>query len=144
MVSLITVMPYWIALLVELAFVYNVHLALGLSMGISACRLLMIIQFDKMIQFEPEKFCHSLLTALLILTVVIIGYPAYYTISRGVVGVLIGLLTGLDSSSTVGAVQISFIILLAVTVITTVGSYLYGKYYLKKHHSTNRKPTKII
>ena len=44
MLSLITFMPYWIALLAELAFVYNLYLALGLSMGISACRLLMIIQ----------------------------------------------------------------------------------------------------
>ncbi len=44
MLSLITFMPYWIALLAELAFVYHLYLALGLSMGISACRLLMIIQ----------------------------------------------------------------------------------------------------
>ena len=36
-----------------------------------------------MIQFEPEKFCHRLLTVLLILTAVIMEYPAYYTISRG-------------------------------------------------------------
>jgi len=60
----------------------------------------------------------------------------------GVVGVVIGHFTGLDISAAVGAYQISFAILLAVTVVTTVGSYLYGKYYLKKYHATNRKPMK--
>ena len=44
MLSLITYMPYWIALLVELVLIYNVHLALGLFIGIAACRLLMIIK----------------------------------------------------------------------------------------------------
>jgi len=44
MLSLITFMPYWFGLLVELVLIYNVHLVMGLVMGIAACRLLMIIK----------------------------------------------------------------------------------------------------
>jgi len=44
MISLITFLPYWIALTVELLVSYNLHLALGLSIEIAVCRLLMIIK----------------------------------------------------------------------------------------------------
>ena len=44
MLSLITFLPYWIALTVELLVSYNLHLALGLSIEIAVCRLLMIIK----------------------------------------------------------------------------------------------------
>ncbi|XP_023329159.1 uncharacterized protein LOC111701905 [Eurytemora carolleeae] len=128
-------MPFWLACLVETIFFYFANLAMMTAMTISVCRLLMVIKFDKMIEFEPEESVERIKTLLLTLTALPTVYPAYVVFTKEFVSPQVEFYTGLEGSESINPHLIFSSLVCTVCIIATIGPYLYGKYYLIKNHA---------
>ncbi|XP_023333462.1 uncharacterized protein LOC111705217 [Eurytemora carolleeae] len=134
MVSSIMSLPYWLAFSLELVDVYLVYLSLGLSTTISVSRLLMIIKFDRMIELEPEQLSQRILGFLVIIFTIIMGFPAYVAYTQEAVSPQVVYYTVWEEPTAPHPYLACFTIVWTICVLTTVGPYLFGKYYLKKYH----------
>ncbi|XP_023319703.1 uncharacterized protein LOC111694882 [Eurytemora carolleeae] len=95
----------------------------------------MIVQFDEMVRLEPEQLSSRILSFLLLINLLITGFPLSREITEGSVSHQVSFYTGLKSTPPPNSQLIVVSIVSVLCLVITGGLHIYGKKYLDKLHS---------